>query len=258
MQLMDRYKQLRRISKKVNNTLVQRIPKDVLEEGGQMLGMLQDGRLVFGGEEESSIFMDYCIHDVRRNGQTVVEKFLDESPYPPGSEEAIVLDSLARAVFSVWVVESCEPGVGAYVRDLVSDEARLIVDVGLSQTAVPEMLLATRLMAVEDISMTTGAPLPIGYLPRDEGAAGLVAGFRRLLGGWQSPQTRSEAIAILICGALDAEAGSHVSYEDPIEDMRHRPRRERPLFQRSPYVPRNGPCTCGSGKKYKNCCAAKR
>lgn len=257
MQLMDHYKQLREVNRKVNNTLVRRIPKDVLDEGGRKLGLLRDGRSVIS-EEEASIFMDFCIHDVRRNGQTVVEQFLEESPYPLGSDEEIVLESLAQAVFSVFVVESCEPGVGAHVRDLASGESRLIVDEGLSKTAQPKMLLATRLMAVENVTMTTGAPLPFGYLPKDEAGPEVGAGFRRLLGRWQSPQSRSDAIATLIHGMLNAEAASHVSYEEPFEGERLRPRRERPLFQRSPYIPRNGPCTCGSGKKYKNCCGPKR
>ncbi len=75
-----------------------------------------------------------------------------------------MLQALRQARFSLFVVESAEPGVGVHVRDLLRDEPRFLVDVGLGRTATVGMVLAARAMAPDGIGMTTGAALPVGAM----------------------------------------------------------------------------------------------
>src|SRR5204863_1157619 len=127
-----------------------------------------------------AVLMDYCIYDVRRQGRNAIERFLAETPPPANSDDMVLLQAMRHARYSLFAVESAEPGVGVHVRDLLRDEPLFLVDVGLSRTAAVGLVLAARVMAPDGIGMTTGAALPAGVLPPSQRAAfleGLTATF---------------------------------------------------------------------------------
>jgi hypothetical protein len=155
--LLRRYKQLRQVGLHLNNRLVETLSKSVLDEGGKALGILKDNVLVFDSEDEMAVLMDYCLHDVRRQGLNAIERYLAESPPPPGSDEMVVLEAKRQARYSLFTVEAIEPGVGVLVRDLLRDESLFLVDIGFSTTATPGATLAARVMPMEGMIATTGA-----------------------------------------------------------------------------------------------------
>src|SRR5262245_33221601 len=53
--ILARYQQLRQVSMKISHTLASRLGKELMHEGADDLGMLQDGVLVFGSEAEMAI-----------------------------------------------------------------------------------------------------------------------------------------------------------------------------------------------------------
>ena len=135
--IISRYKHLRTVGRTLNHKLVQRLSKDVLHEGGRKLGILQRGTLVFNSEDETSVLMDYCIYDVYRNGRNAVEQYLVDSAPAPESDEMVCLRAMQKAVYSLFVVESVMRGFGVTVRDLLSNETIVIVDMGFGSTAQP-------------------------------------------------------------------------------------------------------------------------
>src|SRR5262249_23476173 len=141
--ILPRYQQLREVGRGVSATLVKRLSKDILDEGGEKLGIMRDGVLVFGSESETSVLMDYCINDVRRGGKTAVEHYLEEAPYPPGSDEMVFLHALKDSYFSMFLVESVEPGIGVNVLDAFRDRRLFIADIGFGNSASPGLLIAT-------------------------------------------------------------------------------------------------------------------
>jgi len=44
--------------------LMKRLSKEMMDEGGRDLGVLQQGTFVFDSEEESALFFDYCLYCV--------------------------------------------------------------------------------------------------------------------------------------------------------------------------------------------------
>ena len=97
-EMLHRYKRLREVSRMLNSeVLLPRIPTDVMQEAGRTLGILRRGVFVFQTEDESSILMDYCIHDIQRGGQNAVERLVAESPPEPGSDEMLVLEAMRQA-----------------------------------------------------------------------------------------------------------------------------------------------------------------
>ncbi|MDY0170066.1 MAG: SEC-C domain-containing protein [Thermoguttaceae bacterium] len=251
-ELVAYYKRLRAASHKLSNRLAERLPKDILEEGGRKLGILRQRAFIIRTESEMSILMDYCLYDVRRKGRNAIEQYLIESPPDPESDEMEQLRAMQHATYSVFVVESVIPGVGVTVRDILSEEVFLVVDLGFASTAVRDAVFASRLLHHEDFSMTSGAAIPIGVVP--EGALSVIANdvsraIVRDPDGYFDPAT-------LIRGCLEHGCASDIEYQDPTGQPLGRTRSIESSAPRR--FSRNAPCPCGSGRKYKKCCMQRR
>ncbi len=196
--------------------------------------------------------MDYCIYDLYRNGRNAVERFLQDSPPPPDSDEMQCLNAMREAFYSVFVAESVIPNVGIIARDVVSDRSFLLVDVGFGKSAKPDLVFASRIISFGDFSMTCGAAIPIGLMPKGE-PDDLVNQLGKAM---KSQGSGKYDPAGLIKTCLNTGASQHVRYEDANQSIpRPGPGMER---SRQVKVGRNDPCPCGSGKKYKHCCLKKR
>ena len=263
--LLAEYHRFREVSRSLHNRLIKQIPKPVLTSGAERLGLLSPspgGRgeevLLLEDEYEVSVLMDYCLYHGRQgeDGRTVIAQAIAEAPPAAGSDEERLLQAMQDARFSVFAVEEAVPGLGVHVRDLLRDEAFFLVDIGFSQTADPGLMLAGNVVSLPGLSMTTGAMLPVGraivedlveHLPRRFTNA-TVGQLRQL-----SPRDQSELAAFVIHTCLAGGAASYVEARDvktPLEPPP--PHGPRPRATRR--HPRNAPCPCGSGQKYKRCC----
>jgi hypothetical protein len=79
-------------------------------------------------------------------------KILPYNSAVPGTDEAICLRAMQNTIYSLFRVDSAEPGVALVLTDLATDEPFLLVDIGLSQTRKPGLLLFSRLMLFEDFA----------------------------------------------------------------------------------------------------------
>jgi SEC-C motif-containing protein len=256
--LLPRYKHLRQVALRLNNRLVESLPKSVLDEGGKKLGLLKKNVITLDTEDEIAVLMDYCIYDVRREGANAAERFLAKSPPAPDSDERVLLEAMRQARYSLFVVEGAERGVGVHVRDLLRDEVVFLMDVGFSSTAQLGMVLASRIMAPDGITMTTGAALPVGVLPpadRDRFLERLVKGFKQADFRNLSPEEASEIATLVIRSCLQQGAAERIQYAEPGSGpMVRTPAPPRPARRPG----RNDRCPCGSGRKFKNCCGSRR
>jgi hypothetical protein len=265
-ELLPRYQHLRQVAFQLNNRLVPTLPKSVMDEGGKKLRILKKNVLVLDSADEIAVLADFCIYDVRHKGLNAIERFLAESPPPADSDEIIILQAMRQARFCLLAAESIERGVGVQCRDLLRDESVFVMDVGFGSTAIPDLVLAARLMAPEGITMTTGAALPFGMVPTGNHAEFLqsVEGLRAGLDIAKcSPEAMSEFTAAIIQLCLERGAAEHIEYREPGSSYREPPGRSwRDRRPSAPpparHVGRNSPCPCGSGKKFKNCCRAPR
>lgn len=217
-ELLARYKRLRRVGLDLNTRLGGTVSRGVLDEGGKKLGILKRNVLTLDTEDEIAVLMDYCLHDVRRRGANAVERYLAKSSPAADPDEVVLLHALRQARFSLFVVESAESGVGVHVRDLLRDEPRFLVDVGLSRTAAVGMVLAARVMTADGIGMTTGAALPVGVLSSAERTR-FVEGVKASLPGTDfgklSPKEAGELAATVIRTCLRHGAAERIAYVEP-------------------------------------------
>jgi hypothetical protein len=215
--LLTHYRRLRQAQRGLHTALFRGLSKDVLEEGGIALGLLEGNRLVLGDEAEMATFMDYCTYSVRRDGRNAVERFLAESPPVPGSEEAALLRAMCAARYSLFAVERVLPSRGVELRDLLRQDPVSLVDLGLSRTASEGLVLASRVISPPGLAMTTGASLPVDAATLEEVVGQLqsrfgaktVAEFGRL-----SPEEGADLAAIIIRSCLAAGASSQVTEVD--------------------------------------------
>jgi len=253
-----RYRQLREAARRLNDRLISRLPEGAMLEAGRKLGLLKGNTFVLDSESEGAVLMDYTIFDMRRAGQTAVERCLAEFPPATGSDEMVVLKAMAEARYSIFLVEDVVRGVGVQLRDVFRDETLFLTDISMGSSARKGFALATRIISSEGIHMTTGASLPMDKHMGEKMIAAIQrTGFLKRVGSLThlSPEQESELTALIIHACLAGGAASHIMYEsadghDETEDM--------PLEPPTARIPRNAPCPCGSGLKFKKCCGKRR
>jgi hypothetical protein len=253
------YQRLRQTRFRLNNKLAGRLSRDVLDEGARKIGILKRGIFVFENEDEASVLMDYCIYNVSRKGRNAVEQYLCDCPPDPDSDEMACLRAMQRATYALVAVLRVEPGVGCQIRNMFTEETRLLADMGFSKTARPGAVIATRLLDFGDFLATGGAALAVGILTNDE----LDKWQRKLRAG--ADDERSDP-AGLIRSCLQKGASSNIRYEGM--NMQYRtdvaegsPPAGNSAQPRAALARRhaskaatNRRCRCGSGKMFKNCC----
>jgi hypothetical protein len=250
--LLPIYQRIRRIGVNLSHKLVSTLSKEALNEGGRRLGILRQGVLVFGSEEETSVLMDYCIYNVYSNGRNAVQRYLAESPPPAGSDEMTVLQAYLKAYYSLVEVTAVERGVGVAVRDCLRGDTGFLVDVGFGSSRSKDLLVAGRIIPVQGFLMTGGASLPV------VGKAGemIAQKLERMDRGTDftrlTPHEEADLAALMIRSCLESGASERIAYATPGQTS---PRREMPSRgQGQVRANRNDPCPCGSGRKYKSCC----
>ncbi|MCH9034385.1 MAG: hypothetical protein IID42_07755, partial [Planctomycetes bacterium] len=242
--LLQRYRKLRSTMRELHSELLGSLSKETLARCGKKLGFMVDGTLVFESEDESSVLMDYCLYQGWSGQHNAISRFLAKRPYGPGSDEMVLLEAMSNARYSLMQVESMTKGVGVNCRDLLRSDGGSIVDEGLGNTASEGVVFGCHLVVLPEMSITTGAPLPI-----DADALGNI--LHVLEGGAEgigqvdfdnlNHQEQAALSSIIIRCALAGGASSRITMVGP----RRRPglkRRERSTAQRPS---RNDPCSCG-------------
>lgn len=251
--LLERYRQLRSTIRELHSELLTSLSKEIISQCGKKLGFMVDDTLVFESEDESSVLMDYCLYQGWSGQHNAISRFLAKQPYDPDSDEMILLEAMSHARYSLLQVESMTKGVGVNCRDLLRRDGGSIVDEGLGNTACEGVVFGCHLVVLPEMSITTGAPVPIdadalkNILHALEGGA---EGIGQVDFDKLNHQEEATLSSIIIRCALAEGASSRVTMVGP----RRRPglkQRERSTAHRPS---RNAPCSCGSGKKYKRCC----
>lgn len=247
-EMIARYRQIRAAGIALNNRLVMRLGQDVIDEGARTLGLRRQNVIMMNTEDEAHVLVDFCIHDVRRDGLNAIEQFLRDVPPAAGSDEDLILQGLLRARFSIFAAESVERGVGVHVRDLVLDERVFLVDIGMSHSLSVGAGIAMRVFTADGITMTTGTGLPFGT-PSPEVRAIIKENFvvRSEDAAREDPVEVSQRTGRALRMLLKFGAATNVRYLDP---------GQRPDDLAPPKLGRNSPCPCRSGRKFKQCCGA--
>ena len=253
--IIANYKRLRETMIDLNSRLVSRLSKYALREGASRLGILQDGVFCFNSEQESSILMDYCLYNVKENGKNAIERYLLDMPPAWDSCEWTCLRAMQLAKYVILIVESTEPGYCLHARSLMTDQRLMLVDLNLSQCVDPGFILAARVLDFDKYCTSSGVALPLGKMAKNSPID--LDTFQGLSRSLTRPDKNGNIDpASLIRAFLERGGASSIRYAQVGED-------KRTSWGQSPQGARernsrNASCPCGSGKKYKICCAKRR
>lgn len=250
-QLVDRYKDFRKVNRRLHSALLSYLPKKELKECAEKLGISKSGVFVFHEQHEADVLIDYCIYDYHEGGENAVSRYIMENPPTPDSDEHVVLKAMLESHYSLIQVEGIVEGVGIQAHDLLNNRRFLLIDIGFSQTAGEGVVIAARIIPFEDFVMTSGAALPVDA---DTLTRILDLLNQRFDGGpdeflKSSSEQKADLTASIIHFCLEADASSRIAYEDVGGEPQF-----IPFPGTNSRIGRNDPCPCGSGKKYKRCC----
>lgn len=180
----------------------------------QKLGLAYKGEIALGAPDELIVLYDYTLYEHRVGGQTPIERFAKASPPAEGSDQAMLLNAMLAAKYSIYEITRVEPLLGVEVRDIIRETTLFLVDYGFSISATPDMWFAGHTVVLPQLNMTTGA-----FLPADDSvvqeALRRRAKFAAAAGGTLKDLTReqqTELATTVTRMALRNGAGEMIAY----------------------------------------------
>jgi hypothetical protein len=158
--LVKKYKKYRKIGQDLNNRVREIGLKDeAFAEATHLLGIRKGRTIILDDEDDIASVMDFALNDCRWEGKNAVERYQEEV----GGKTAIERELLAgmlSAYTSLFRIESVRTAARTLTfTDLLAAESDRvqIIDIGLSETAVPGLLIFFRLVPLVDFNMSAGA-----------------------------------------------------------------------------------------------------
>ena len=192
------YVRLRQREVELSVRILADMPPVVIHTAGRDMGLSgpRNTLLLETGDEEDFL-LDRCLYDIRTEGATVLERFMaSEAGAHLDPEDAAIVQGMAAAHYSLFEVTAVTPESAAIeLLDLVDERVFSVTDMNLSHTIDPGILLAARLIGVDDLYMTTGAVCAFNGSRKDALLRGLrpkPPGTRHNKGRRPRPRPRSE------------------------------------------------------------------
>jgi hypothetical protein len=188
-EVLARYRHLRAISTRHHTEAMSFFSRPALLEQARHLGLAARGVLAAESFDELTLAFDLAIHAARPGHSRAVDRYARAAAFRPGSDEALVLEAMRRARFSLWRVEHRHEVAGLVVQDLLREDEAWLVDEAMERSAPEGMVAAMRLCTPDTFAMTSGVIVPVDrglleeviatVLPRVRGTPDRVADDRR-------------------------------------------------------------------------------
>ena len=159
--ILDRYHCLRAISTRHHSGALGCLARPALLEQAKHLGLARGRTLVAESEEEMTLLFDLAIYTAKPGRSRAIDRYAKSVMLPPGSDEALTLEAMCQARFSLWRVERQHETAGVIVVDLLRNSETWLLDQGLTVSANPGMTVASRLCWPAEFAMTCGVVVPV-------------------------------------------------------------------------------------------------
>jgi hypothetical protein len=160
-EILARYRRLREISQAHHHAILKFTSPDLVMRQARRLGLFQGKMLVLEDMDELHYACDLAIHTAPAPGRSrAIDRYANSVKLVPGSDEAIVLDAMRSARFSLLAIERRHETAGVIATDLVRNAEIWLIDLGLESSVPDGAAMATRLFTPDKFSMTTGICVP--------------------------------------------------------------------------------------------------
>jgi hypothetical protein len=160
-EILSRYRRLRQISKEQHEAVLDIIAADVVLDWAKRIGLTQGKTVVSDSEYEIALAEDLAIYLARLGRSHPLDRYARAAGFAPGSDEAIVLEAMRHARFSLWCVERHHETTGLILRDLLREEEIWLIDEAMAKNARPGREMAARLVQPDRFAMTARVIVPI-------------------------------------------------------------------------------------------------
>ncbi len=157
MSSIEKYKKYRHAQRKLNQKILETgLTRDLILEGATLLNIVQGDVLMFESEDESSVLMDFVLHDCKVNNKSIVETYREKGGWNKIEKE--ILDALISSYTSLFRITSVSKKDSiVWLNDLLNEKDGIpLTDILFSKTAFPRALLFTRLVQFADFNMSSG------------------------------------------------------------------------------------------------------
>jgi hypothetical protein len=161
-EIRARYRHLRDISGQHNHAILKLISGDATRRQARRLGLVAGRTIILDKIEDLYLVYDLLIFTASANRSRAVDRYAGSARFAPGSDEALMLEAMCNARFSVLKVQGRHPVAGLIVTDQFRDIDLWLLDEGLEISARAGARLATRLFAADRFVMTAGVLIPFG------------------------------------------------------------------------------------------------
>lgn len=157
--LIKKYKKYRRVGQDLNNRVHDvGLKKEAFEEATALLGIREGKTIILDHEDDIAAVVDFALNDCRWQGKTAMERYQEEVGGKTAVERELLAGMLAART-SLFRLDSVRTAARTLTfTDLLAADSEpvTIIDIGLSETAVPGILMFFRLVPLADFNMSAG------------------------------------------------------------------------------------------------------
>jgi len=160
-EVLARYRRLRAISRRHHSEVLKFLSPDALMRHARRLGLAWGNVLVADNMDDMNYAFDLAIHTAEPGRSRAIDRYAKSAQLAPGSDEALVLEAMCRARFSVVFIERRHEAAGLIVTDMFRNDELWVVDEGWEISLPAGALIATRLYVPDRFAMTAGIGVPV-------------------------------------------------------------------------------------------------
>jgi len=160
-EILGRYRHLRAISAGHHSAALAFVSRSMLLEQAKRLGIAQGRMLMPESKEEMALVFDLSLYTAREGRSRAVDRYARAARLPLGSDEALVLEAMRQARFSIWRVDRRHETTGMIITDLLRQREEWLVDEKLEASAPDGMAVAGRICEPDSFAMTCGVIVPV-------------------------------------------------------------------------------------------------
>ena len=213
-EVLTRYRHFREINKQHHSAVLNFLPKDTVISQARRIGLAQGKTLVLDSIDDLNLVFDLLIYTAPKDRSRAIDRYARAARLAPETDEALVLEAMRRARFSIISSVRRHTVAGLIVKDLFRGFEFWLVDEGLESSLPDDAVLATRLYTLEGFAMTAGlVPLDIELIEY------AIADTPQLLRKGQEEAINDRRFAESIYGAAVASGiMERVAYQDTIAE----------------------------------------
>jgi hypothetical protein len=158
MNIIEKYKEYRKISKELNNEIMNTcLDRDVFQKSSRLLGAVKGDILVLDNEDEVNILMDFALREYKIKKQSTTEIYREKIGGKNEIEKEI-LDAFVSSYTSLFkIISISKTEKSLILNDILNMKENInMIDRALSKSAEPGLLLFIRIVPFKDFNMSAG------------------------------------------------------------------------------------------------------